>query len=199
MFNKTAKIIRWTVLFGMLYTLYSIAFKDTIEFNNETNEKVLVQMAQDTSHSKELFKIQKQLTTLYPDNKKYKNDFDIILKQQANKLLDAHEKMLLPVAIGNYRYIKKIEFGIDKDGKYILIFNLTKLFNEKLDETTQTQVKKMLQISHHGIYTYYGFDKGMKLLLVPTYDNKDDINILELGRIYKNESPVPLAPIRNNQ
>lgn len=194
MFNKTAKIIRWTVLFGMLYTLYSITFKDTVEFNNETDEKILLQMAKDSSHSKESFKIHKQLTKLYPKNEQYKKDFDTILKQQANKLLDAHEKMLLPVAIGNYRYIKRIEFGIDKDGKYILIFNLTKLFNNKLDKTTQTQVKDMLYISHHGIYTYYGFDKGMKLLLVPIYDTKDDIKVLELDRVYKDEKKVPLAP-----
>ena len=198
MFNKFAKVVRWTVLLGILYTLYSVIIKEKVEFNNQTDEKVLLQMAKDSSRSKDSFKIHKQLTKLFPKNEKYKNDFDIILKQQANKLLDAHEKMLLPVAIGNYRYIKKIEFGIDKDSKYILIFNLTKLFNEKLDETTQTQVKKMLQISHHGIYTYYGFDKGMKLLLVPTYDNKDDINILELGRVYKNEPQVPLEPTSNN-
>ncbi len=48
MFNKFAKTVRWSILLGMLYTVYVIAFKDDVKFNNETDEKVLVEMAQET-------------------------------------------------------------------------------------------------------------------------------------------------------
>ena len=137
MFNKIAKTIRWTILLGMLYTLYSITIKDNVEFINQTDENTLIKMAKDTSKSKELFKIRKQLTTLFPANKQYQNDYLNIVKIQANKLLDAHEKMLIPVAIGNYRYVKKIEFGKDKDDKFVLILNLTELFDKQLGERTK--------------------------------------------------------------
>ena len=171
MFNKIAKVVRWSILFGMLYTLYSVTIKDTVKFENQTDEKVLLQMAKDSSKSKELFQIRQQLAILFPQNKEYQEEFKKILKQQSDKLLEAHNKMLIPVAIGNYRYVKNIEFGKDKNGKFVLIFNMTELFDKNLDKKTQLMIKKMLEISHQGIYEYYGFKKGMKLLLVPTFDN----------------------------
>lgn len=185
MFNKLARIVRWTILLGMLYTLYSITMKNDIEFNNQKDESLLLQMAIDTTKSKELFKIRKQLTKLFPQNEEYREDFNYIVKQQANKLLDAHEKMLLPVAIGNYRYIKKIEFGIDKDDKFVLILNLTKVFDEQLTKSSKEELKKIFYITHHGIYEHYGFDKDMRLLLTPTYDDKSAINIIDLDRNYE--------------
>ena len=185
MFNKIAKIIRWTILLGMLYTLYSITIKDSIEFTNQIDEKTLVQMAKNTSKDKDLLKIRQQLVTLFPTNEDYKKDFQDIVKIQANKLLDAHGKMLLPVAIGNYRYVKQIEFGKEKNGKFVLILNLTEIFDKQLKESTKKELKKIFNITHHGIYEHYGFDKGMRLLLVPTFDSKDDIEILDLSRIYK--------------
>ncbi len=194
MFNKIAKTIRWTILVGMLYTIYVITIKDNMGFNNQTDEKTLVQMAKNSTHSQELFKIQKQLTMLFPTNEQYKKDFDIILKQQANKLVDAHEKMLLPHPVGNYRYVEKIEFGKDQIGKFVLILNLTEIFDEKLDEKTKITLRNMFYITHHGIYEHYGFDRLMRLLIVPTYDTKDNIEVIDLGRIYKNESQIPLAP-----
>ena len=57
MFNKFAKAVRWSILLGMIYTIYVIAFKDNVEFSNETDEKVLLQMAQKTSKKKEDFLI----------------------------------------------------------------------------------------------------------------------------------------------
>lgn len=187
MFNKIAKTIRWTILLGMLYTLYSITIKDSVEFTNQTDEKILVQMAKETSKSKDLFKIREQLTSLFPNNEQYKKDFKDIVKQQANKLLDAHEKMLLPHPIGNYRYVQKVEFGKDKDGKFVLILNLTEIFDKKLDIKSKNELKKMFFITHHGIYEHYGFDKNMRLILSPTYDNKKDIEILDLERVYEKE------------
>ena len=195
MFNKIAKTIRWMILLGMLYTLYSIAIKNDVEFENQKDEQILLQMAKDATKSKELFKIQKQLTNLFPTNDQYKTHFQDILKQQANKLLDAHEKMLIPVAVGNYRYIKKIEFGKDKNDKFVLIFNLTQIFDKQLDLKTKKELKKMLYITHHGIYEHYGFDKGMRLMLVPTYDSKKDIEILDLGRVYEKDIvSIPSKP-----
>ena len=195
MFNKIAKTIRWTILLGMLYTLYSITIGNDVEFENQKDEILLFDMAKKTNKSAELFKIRRQLTSLFPKNIQYKEDFDDIVKQQANKLLDAHEKMLVPIAIGNYRYINKIEFGKDKNDKFVLVFNLTKIFDEKLDERTQKELKKIFYITHHGIYEHYGFNKGMRLLLVPTYDSKDSIEILDLDRVYKEEfQKIPPKP-----
>jgi len=195
MFNKIAKTIRWTILLGMLYTLYTITIKNDPEFNNQTDEKTLVDMAKNTSKSKDLFLIRKRLTTLFPSNERYKKDYEDITKQQANKLLDAHEKMLLPLPVGNYRYVKKIEFGKDRNGKFVLILNLTKVFDEQLDKNTKKELKKIFYITHEGIYEHYGFDKGMKLLLVPTYDNKDDIEIIDLGRVYENDQSNTIPKI----
>lgn len=195
MFNKVAKTIRWTILLGMLYTLYSITIDNDIEFNNQKDELTLIEMARNTNKSAELFKIRRQLATLFPDNVQYEEDFNEIVKRQANKLLDAHEKMLVPVAIGNYRYIKKIDFGKDKDDKFVLVFNLTKLFDEKLDKRTQKELKKIFYITHHGIYEHYGFDKDMRLVLTPTYDDKSEIEIFDLDRVYEGDIPkVPVAP-----
>lgn len=195
MFNKVSKIIRWTILLGMLYTLYSIIITDKIEFNDQKDETVLIKMAKDTNKSKELFKIRKQLNKLFPNNTQYKKEFDDIVKIQANKLLDAHEKMLLPLAIGNYRYIDKIEFGKDKNNKYVLIMNLTKIFDEKLDKSSQKELKKIFLITHHGIYAHYGFDKNMRLILSPTFDDKSEIEIIDLGRKYEEELvEIPSRP-----
>jgi len=195
MFNKIAKTIRWTILLGMLYTLYSITIGNDVEFENQKDEILLLDMAKKTNKSAELFKIRRQLTSLFPKNIQYKEDFDDIVKQQANKLLDAHEKMLVPIAIGNYRYINKIEFGKDKNDKFVLVFNLTKIFDEKLDERTQKELKKIFYITHHGIYEHYGFDKNMRLLLTPTYDHKSEVDVIDLGRVYEEDlSIVPETP-----
>ena len=195
MFNKISKIIRWTILFGMLYTLYSIIITDKIEFNDQKDESVLLKMAKDTNKSKELFKIRKQLNTLFPDNVEYKKEFDEIVKIQANKLLDAHEKMLLPTPIGNYKYIDKIEFGKDKNNKYVLIMNLTKTFDKKLEKSAQTELKKIFYITHHGIYEHYGFDKNMTLILSPTFNDKSEIKIIDLDRKYEEKLvEIPSRP-----
>ena len=195
MFNKIAKTIRWTILLGMLYTLYSITIGNDVEFENQKDEILLLDMAKNTNKSAELFKIRRQLAVLFPENIQYKENFDAIVKQQANKLLDAHEKMLIPIAIGNYRYIKKIDFGKDKEGKFVLVFNLTKIFDEKLDERTKKELKKIFYITHHGIYEHYGFDKDMRLVLTPTFDDKSEVEIIDLGRVYEKEiTNIPPKP-----
>ncbi len=194
MFSKFAKIIRWSILFGMLYTLYVVITKDNTRFTNQTDEKVLVEIAKNTTKSMDEFLIYKQLCKLFPQNEKYKEKCFKIAKRQANKLLDSHEKMLLPLPSGNYKYIEKIEFGKDKNGKYVLIFNLSKVFNNMLDANTQKTVRNMLKITHHGMYQYYGFNENMRLLLVPTFDKKDDIEIIDLERIYEKKEKLNYIP-----
>lgn len=195
MFNKFAKVIRWSILFGMLYTLYAITIKEDIEFRNQTDEKVLMKLAEDTNVNKDKYLIYKKLVNLYPLNSKHKEGFNKILKLQANGLLDAHEKMLFPIAKGNYRYIKKIEFGKDENNQYLLIFNFTEIFQKELDDKTKITLKKMFDITHKGIYEHYGFEKDMKLLLVPTFDSKDGVKIINLDRVYKEKlQEVPQKP-----
>lgn len=195
MFNKLAKVIRWTILFGMLYTLYVITIKEDIEFKDQTDEKVLMKLAEDTNINKDKYLIYKKLTVLYPNNQEHKKSFEKILKIQANGLLDAHEKMLIPMPKGNYRYVKNIEFGKNKDDKNVLVLNLTKIFDEKLDDNTKKTLKKMFALTHRGIYEHYGFDDSLKLLLVPSFDSKDNINIINLGRVYEEKLvEVPKKP-----
>ena len=79
MFNKIAKTIRWTILLGMLYTLYSITIGNDVEFENQKDEILLLDMAKKTNKSAELFKIRRQLTSLFPKNIQYKEDFDDIV------------------------------------------------------------------------------------------------------------------------
>ncbi len=157
MFNKFAKAIRWSILLGMLYTLYVIMIKDDIKFNNETDEKVLVQMVNETSKRSEKFLIYQQLHKLFPKNEDYEKSYKDSLKVQADGLLFAHEKMLLPEPKGNYVYIKKIEFATNNSGSSFLIFNMKDGF-EKLDKQTQNTLKNMFAITHKGIYEHYGFD-----------------------------------------
>lgn len=182
MFSKLIKSLRWVILAGMLYTLYTVMLKDDVEFNNQTDEKVLVELAEKSDKSRDKFIINKRLVELYPDNKEHQTSYLASVKEQANKLIDAHEKMLLPMPLGNYRYVKNIRFGEDKNGEFVLVLNLTTIFNEKLDKATQKTLKNMFLITHNGIYTHYGFDKGMKLLLVPTFDNLETIKIMDLNR-----------------
>ncbi|MEA3330711.1 MAG: hypothetical protein U9Q29_03350 [Campylobacterota bacterium] len=182
MFNKFAKVIRWTILVGMLYSLYVVILKDEVEFKNETDEKVLVEMAKTATKSRDEFMINRRLTELFPQKKEHQVSYLASVRKQANKLLDAHEKLLYPLPSGNYRYVKNIRFGQKKDGEFVLIFNLTKVFKEQLDENTQKTLKDIFYISHHGIYTHFGFEKGMPLLLVPTYDNLENITIMDLNR-----------------
>jgi len=193
MFNKFAKVVRWSILLGMLYTLYVVTIKDDIEFTNQKDEKVLLKVGKTASKSRDRLLAYKQLVSLHPKNSEYQNGLKLIVKQQANALLDAHEKQMLPLPVGNYRYIKKIEFGVDSSGKYLLIFNMTKIF-QKLDANTQKTLKNMFIVSHHGMYKYFGFNKGMKLLLVPTFDSKDGVKVIDLGRVY--EDAPQSAPSR---
>ncbi len=181
MFNKFAKSVRWIVLAGMLYTLYVMFFKDNLEFNNQSDPKVLIEIAKKSSNSRDTFVIYKRLISLYPDNEEYQKLYDESMKKQANRVIDAHEKMLLPVAIGNYRYVRNVRFGEDKDGEYVLILNMTTIFGQQ-DKNTKNTLKKMFQITHDGIYTHYGFNEGMRLLLVPDFDILDDIKIIDLKR-----------------
>lgn len=195
MFNKFAKVIRWSILCGMLYTLYVITIKEDIEFKDQTDEKVLMKLAEDTNINKDKYLIYKKLTVLYPNNKEHKISFDKILKIQANGLLDAHEKMLIPMPKGNYRYVENIEFGKNKEDKNVLVLNLTKVFDEKLDDNTKKTLKKMFALTHRGIYEHYGFDDSLKLLLVPSFDSKDNIEIINLGRVYEEKlEEVPQKP-----
>lgn len=181
MFNKFAKSIRWIVLAGMLYTLYVMFFKDNLEFNNQSDPKVLIQLAKKSSKSRDTFVIYKRLISLYPENEEYEKLYDEAMKKQANKIIDAHEKMLLPVAIGNYRYVNNVKFGKDGQNKYVLILNMTTIFGQQ-GKSTKNTLKNMFNITHNGIYTHYGFDDGMRLLLVPDFDTLDDIKIIDLDR-----------------
>ena len=181
MFNKFAKSIRWIILAGVLYTLYSIMLKDDLEFNNQTDEATLVMMAKKTNKSLDRFTINKRLIKLFPQNKEHQKSYFSSVKEQANKLIDAHEKMLVPMPLGNYRYVKNIRFAQDKDSKYVLILNLTNVFDKELDRNTQKTLAQILKITHNGMYQYYGFDE-MRLLLVPTFDSIDEVNIIELNR-----------------
>lgn len=193
MFNKFAKVIRWSILLGMLYTLYVITIKDKMEFKNQTDEKTLVDIGQNGAKNKDRFLAYKKLCKLHPQKSEYKEKYTEVLKQQANGLLNAHEKMMLPLPVGNYRYIDKIEFGQDSEGKYVLIFNLTKIF-QKQDKKTQDTLKQIFIVSHHGIYKHFGFDDDMRLLLVPTYDKKEDVGVIDLGRKYEEFIEVPNQP-----
>lgn len=182
MFNKLVKSLRWVILAGMLYTLYVIMLKDEVEFNNQSDEKVLVELANNSDKSRDRFVINKRLIELFPQKQEHQISYDISVKEQANKLIDAHEKMLFPMPLGNYRYVRNIRFGTDKDGEFVLILNLTKIFNEKLDKQTQKTLKNMFLITHNGIYKHYAFDDGMKLLLAPSFDSLDDVKIMDLNR-----------------
>ena len=181
MFNKFAKAVRWSVLLGMLYTIYAIAIKDDVEFNNQTDEKVLVEMAEKTSKKREKFLIYQQLHHLYPENKSYKTSYQETIKVQAKGVLFAHNKMLIPEPKGNYRYIEKIEFAEDSNGSFVLVFNMSEEFS-KIDAKNQETLKSMFLITHRGIYEHYGFDKSFRLFIVPTFDTKEGINIMKLGR-----------------
>jgi len=181
MFNKFAKSIRWVVLAGMLYSLYVVMIKDSVEFDNQTDEDTLVKMAKEANKSRDTFMINKKLIELFPNKKEHQISYMLSVKQQANKLIDAHEKMLYPVAIGNYRYVRNIKFGIDKDKNFVLLFHMTEIFYEDVDEKTQKTLSKMLRITHEGMYQHFGFD-NMKLLLVPTFKANTDIWIINLQR-----------------
>lgn len=196
MFNKFAKAIRWSILIGMLYTLYVIAIKDNVTFNNETDEKVLIQMLNDTSKRSEKFLIYKQLHKLFPKNDTYTESYNKHLKIQADSLVFAHEKMLIPEPKGNYIYIEKIEFATKSDGSLFLIFNMKDGF-EKLDERTHKTLKNMFEISHKGIYEHYGFDESFKLLIVPTFNSKDGLEIIDLGR--KPKKVLPQIPRKEGE
>ena len=181
MFNKFAKSIRWIVLAGMLYSLYVVMMKDDLEFNNQTDEATLVKMAKEANKSRDTFMINKRLIELFPNNQEHQLSYIESVKQQANKLIDAQEKMLYPVAIGNYRYVRNIKFGIDENKKFVLILNLTKIFQEEVDTKNQKTLEGMFKMTHHGMYQHFGFDE-MRLLLVPTFDSLDNIEIIDLGR-----------------
>ena len=182
MFNKLAKSLRWIILAGMLYTLYSIMLKDDVEFNNQTDEATLVELAKKTNKSLDKFTINKRLIELFPENPEHKKSYEESVKEQANKLVDAHEKMLFPMPLGNYRYVKNIRFAKNKeDGHYVLILNLTTIFDKELDAHTQKTLAKMLRITHNGMYQHFGFEK-MPLLLVPTYDSLDTVEMIDLNR-----------------
>ena len=191
MFNKFAKAIRWSILIGMLYTLYVITIKDDVKFNNETDEKVLVEMAKKTSKRTEKFLIYKQLHKLFPKNSIYTESYTKSLKVQADGLVFAHEKMLLPEPKGNYIYVEKVEFATKSDGSLFLILNMKDGF-EKLDDQTHKTLKSMFQITHKGIYEHYGFDGSFKLLIVPTFESKEGVEIMDLGR--KKKKVMPMVP-----
>ncbi|NOR57340.1 MAG: hypothetical protein GQ474_02340, partial [Sulfurimonas sp.] len=74
-----------------------------------------------------------------------------------------------------------IRFAKDKEKGFALILNLTTVFDKGLDIPTQQTLKHMLKITHDGMYKHYGFE-DMKLLLVPTFDSTDDVEILDLNR-----------------
>ncbi|WP_294967146.1 hypothetical protein [Sulfurimonas sp.] len=181
MYNKIVKSLRWVILAGMLYTLYTIMLKDDVEFNNQTDEATLVKMAKNTNKSLDKFTINKQLIKLFPQNKEHQKSYDASVLEQANKLIDAHEKMLFPMPLGNYRYVRNIRFAKDKDSKYALILNLTSIFDKEVPQKTQNTIKSMLKITHDGMYKHYGFEE-MRLLLVPTFDSIDSVEVLDLNR-----------------
>ena len=191
MFNKFAKAVRWSILLGMIYTIYVIAFKDNVEFNNETDEKVLLQMAQKTSKKKEKFLIFQQLHKLHPENVAYKTSYEEAIKVQAKGVIFAHEKMLLPEPKGNYKYIENLDFAKDSNGSFVLVLNMREEF-VNLDAKTQKILKSMFLVTHKGIYEHYGFDESFRMLIVPTFDTKDGIEILESGRA---KSIVPKAGV----
>lgn len=201
MFNKFAKSVRWIVLAGMLYSLYVVMLKDDVEFNNQTDEATLVKMAQSANKSRDTFKINQRLIELFPDKQEHQISYMNSVKQQANKLIDAHEKMLYPVAIGNYRYVRSIEFGLDRSKKFVLLFNMTEIFYEDVDENTRKTISKMLQVTHEGMYQHFGFD-NMKLLLKPSSKKSKGIWIINLKRERK-ELPqmganvTPTSPAQN--
>ena len=118
MFNKFAKVIRWSIVAAMLYSLYVVILKDDLEFKNETDEKVLVEMAKTAAHSRDEFMINKRLIELFPQKEQHQASYLASVKKQANNLLDAHEKLLYPHPSGNYRYIKNVKFGQKKDGSF---------------------------------------------------------------------------------
>lgn len=182
MFNKLVKSLRWVILAGMLYTLYVIILKDDVEINSVSDEKVLTQMAQESDESREVFLIQKRLLQINSQNQKYKDDYFKAIKVQANKLIDAHEKMLIPMPLGNYRYVKNVRFVKTKNGEFALLLNLTTIFDKQLDKKTQETLKKMFIITHNGIYKHYGFDEGMKLFLAPTFDEQEEYEVVDLNR-----------------
>jgi 16S rRNA G1207 methylase RsmC len=191
MFNKFAKAIRWSILLGMLYTLYVVAIKDDVVFNNETDEKVLVEMAEQTSKRKEKFLIHQQLHKLYPENDSYQKSYEESLKVQADGLVFAHEKMLIPEPKGNYVYVEKVEFAEGGDGSLYLIFTMKDKFAQ-LDKQTQETLKSMFLLTHKGIYEHYGFDSSFKLLIVPAFDSKEGLEVMDLGR--KEKKAVPQIP-----
>lgn len=180
MFNKFAKAVRWSILIGMLYTIYIVAIKDDVQFNNETDEKILVEMAQKTSKKKEKFLIYGQLHKLFPENESYEKSYKETIEVQAKGILFAHKKMLIPEPKGNYKYIEKLEFAEDSNDSFVLVFNMTEEF-AKLDDSTQKTLKSMFLITHKGIYEHYGFDKSFRLFIVPIFDTKDGIKIMDLG------------------
>lgn len=188
MFNRFTKAVRWSILLGMLYTLYVVTIKDDISFDGETEEKVLVEMAQQTPKRTEKFLIYQQLHRLFPENDTYTKSYEETLKIQADGLLFAHEKMMMPEPKGNYTYIEKIEFATQDDGALFLIFNMKESFT-KLDEQTRQTLKKMFHLTHRGIYEHYGFDTSFRLLMVPTFDSKDGLEVMDLGRTVKDISP----------
>jgi hypothetical protein len=157
--------------------------KDDLEFNNQTDEATLVELAKNTNHSHDEFIIEKQLIKLFPDKKEHQLTYEKSLKKQANQLIDAHEKMLLPMPLGNYRYVKSVKFAKEKanDKKYVLVLTLTSIFDKKLKAPIQKKLKHMFQITHDGMYKHYGFDK-MRLILVPTFDSLDEVEIVDLNR-----------------
>ena len=189
MFNKFAKSIRWIVLAGMLYSLYVVMIKDSVEFDNQTDEVTLVKMAKEANKSRDTFKINQRLLELYPNKKEHQVSYMTSVKQQANKLIDAHEKMLYPVAIGNYRYVRNIKFALDKDKKFILLFQMTEIFYEDVDEKTRKTLSKMLHVTHEGMYQHFGFE-NVKLLLVPSIEAEKSLWIINLQRKNK-ELPQP--------
>ena len=181
---------------GMLYTLYVVAIKDDVVFNNETDEKVLLEMAKQTHKKKEKFLIYQQLYKLFPENDVYKNSYEESLKVQADGIVFAHEKMLIPEPKGNYIYIEKVEFATDNNGALFLIFNMKDTF-AKLEEQTQKTLQSMFLVTHRGIYEHYGFDSSFKLLIVPVFNSKEGLEIMDLGREEKKITPQIPATISN--
>ena len=95
--------------------------------------------------------------------------------------------MLIPEPKGNYIYIEKIEFATKSDGSLFLIFKKDGF--EKLDERTHKTLKNMFEINHKEIYEHYRFDDSLKLLIVPTFDKRDGLEIMDLGRKPKKVAP----------
>ena len=176
-----SKFVRLIFLAGILYSLYIILLKDKVEFSNQTDEKTLIEMAEKTKNSRDKLIINRQLITLFAENETHQKNYENSIKEQANRLINAHEKMLTPMPIGNYRYVKNIRFAKDKDSKYVLILNLTDMFDKKLDKSTQNTLAKVLRTTHNGMYKHFGF-KELKLYLPPTFDSLEDLSIIDLNR-----------------